>query len=211
MMVEFMKPALSRWPVSLRLAAARLRRDRRGSIAVEFAMIVPLMLAMFFGIVEFSSGFAVKRKVSMAAEELADMVSRNKTVNDAAMTNFFNIGRAVMTPFSSGLLMATVTEIYIDPATGVAKSQWSQGSAPKPANTIVAVPPNLIARDPVTNAILPDQYLIFAETSYNYQASVPYFTPTAGIPLTDQIYMRPRLSTCVFYPSTPNPANCPTS
>ena len=199
MMVEFMKPALSRWPVSLRWAAARLRRDRRGSTAVEFAMIVPLMLAMFFGIVEFSSGFAVKRKVSMAAEELADMVSRNKTVNDAAMTNFFNIGRAVMTPFSSGLLMATVTEIYIDPATGVAKSQWSQGSAPKPANTIVAVPPNLIARDPVTNAILPDQYLIFAETSYQYTASVPYFSPTGGFDLKDHIYMRPRLQDCVYY------------
>jgi len=199
MTVEFMKPALSRWPVSLRLAAAGLGRNKRGSTAVEFAMILPLMLGMFFGIVEFSSGFAVQRKVSMAAEELADMASRNKSVDDAAMTNFFNIGRAVMTPFPSGLLMATITELYIDPASGVAKSRWSQGSAAKPVGTIYTVPADLIARDPVTKAILPDQYLIFAETSYKYQASVPYFSPKDGFPLKDQIYMRPRLQDCVYY------------
>ena len=199
MTVEFMKPAWSRWPVSLRWAAARLVRERRASTAVEFALILPLMLGMFFGIVEFSSGFAVKRKMSMAAEELADMASRNKTVDDAALTNFFNIGRAVMTPFPSAPLMATITELYIDPASGVAKSRWARGSDAKPAGTIYTVPADLIARDPVTNAILPDQYLIFAETSYQYTATVPFFSPTTGFPLKDNIYMRPRLQNCVYY------------
>ena len=37
--------------------------DCRGNAAIEFAMIVPLMLVMFFGTVEFSSGVAVDRKV----------------------------------------------------------------------------------------------------------------------------------------------------
>ena len=39
-----------------------LVHDCRGLAATEFAVIVPLMLTMFFGLVEFSSGVAVDRK-----------------------------------------------------------------------------------------------------------------------------------------------------
>src|SRR4051794_40295010 len=39
-----------------------LARDNRGNAAIEFAMIVPLMLVMFFGTIELSSAVAVDRK-----------------------------------------------------------------------------------------------------------------------------------------------------
>jgi len=40
-------------------------------------VIVPVMLTMFFGGgLKFSSAVAVKRKISMAAEELADLAAR---------------------------------------------------------------------------------------------------------------------------------------
>jgi len=42
-------------------------RDRRGIAATEFAVIVPIMLVLFFGTVEFSSGVAVDRKVTLIA------------------------------------------------------------------------------------------------------------------------------------------------
>ena len=157
------------------------------------------MLTMFFGTVEFSSGVAVQRKVSMAAQELADMTARNKTVADTDITNFFNIGNAVLTPYSSTPLRATITQIYIDPATGIARSQWSKGSSARLDGSTVPVPANLVARDSTTNAILPDQYLIFAETSYLFQPAVGYIMAKAGVNLSDKIYMRPRLQTCVYY------------
>ena len=47
-----------------RLSALDLIGDRRGLAAIEFAMLVPIMLVMFFGTVELSSGVAVDRKVS---------------------------------------------------------------------------------------------------------------------------------------------------
>ena len=52
---------------SLRSSVARLARDNRGNSAIEFAMIVPLMLVMFFGIIEFSSAVAVDRKISLVS------------------------------------------------------------------------------------------------------------------------------------------------
>ncbi|HYS89940.1 MAG TPA: TadE/TadG family type IV pilus assembly protein, partial [Bradyrhizobium sp.] len=122
-----MKLALSGWLVALRRSAARLGRDKRGNAAIEFAVIVPVMLTMFFGVVEFSSAVAVKRKISMAAEELADLAARYKEVPDTEFDNFFTIARAVITPYSTTVLKATITEIYIDPATGLGRAQWSKG------------------------------------------------------------------------------------
>jgi Flp pilus assembly protein TadG len=199
MTVKFMTPALTGLLLSLRSAAAKLARDKRGNAAIEFAVIVPLMLTMFFGVVEFSSGVAVQRKVSMAAQELADMASRNKSVGDTDMTNFFNVGKAVLTPYIPSPLNATITQIYVDPATGVARSQWSKGTVPRADASAVPLPANLVARDAVTNVILPNQYFIFSETSYLYQPAVGYIMAKAGINLKDQTYMRPRLQTCVYY------------
>jgi Flp pilus assembly protein TadG len=197
MTVKLMKLALSGWLVALQRSAARLGRDKRGNAAIEFAVIVPVMLTMFFGVVEFSAAVAVNRKISMAAEELADLGARYQSIDDTEIDNFFKIARAVITPYSPTVFKATITEIYIDPATGLGRAQWSKGDVVRLSGTIVPVPANLIARDS-TSRILDDQYLIFAETGYLYQPAVGYVMK-AGLPLSDKSYMRPRLLNCVYY------------
>ena len=73
-----------------RRSARDLARDRRGIAATEFAVIVPLMLVMFFGTVEFSSGVAVDRKVTLIARTLSDLTSQAlNNVNDAYLQNVF--------------------------------------------------------------------------------------------------------------------------
>ena len=54
-------------------AVRRSQRCRGGRIR----MIVPLMLVLFFGTVEFSSGVAVDRKVTLMARTLSDLTSQN--------------------------------------------------------------------------------------------------------------------------------------
>src|SRR5258707_11859440 len=111
-----MKSISNIW-LAARCKARDLARDRNGLAATEFAVIVPVMLVMFFGTVEFSSAVAVNRKISMVTQQLADLASRYTTVNDTDMTNFGIIGDAMLTPYPSTPLQATITEIYIDPAT----------------------------------------------------------------------------------------------
>jgi Flp pilus assembly protein TadG len=206
-----MKPLTSSaFLLRARLLAMSLQRDQRGNAAVEFAIIVPLMLVTFFGTVEFSSAIAVKAKVEMVTQQLADLASRYTTVNDTDMTNFGVIGDAMLTPYSATPLKATITEIYIDPATGVARAQWSKGDVPRGVGSAVPVPANLVAKD-ATNKIIANQYLIFTETSYLYQPAVGYVMGVAGVTLSDKTYMRPRQGDCVLYnPTTPPPA-CPKS
>jgi Flp pilus assembly protein TadG len=193
---------------ALRRSATKLARDTRGVAAVEFAVIVPLMLVMFFGTVEFSSAVAVNRKVSMTAQSMSDLTSRYTNVSDTDVSNFFAIGNAMLTPYSATPLQATITEIYIDPSSGIARAEWSKGSVPRAVASTVPVPANLISRDS-SNNIIAGQYLIFTEISYLYTPAVGYVMKTS-VTLSDRSYMRPRISTCVLY-GTSSTGTCPTT
>jgi Flp pilus assembly protein TadG len=201
-----MKPmSMSKMWLRARLSAAGLWMDRSGIAATEFAVIVPMMLVMFFGTVEFSSAVAIDRKVTLMARTLADLTSQAQTVNDTAISNFRQASGAIMTPYAPPLYPApntTVSELYIDPATGDARVQWSQGSQPRTAGTAVAIPPSLIALD-ANGKIIPKQYLIFSEVNFLYTPTIGYVMVKSGVSLSDVAYTRPRQSTCVFYPAAP--------
>jgi Flp pilus assembly protein TadG len=199
----------------LRSAIAGFFGDRSGIAATEFAMIVPIMLVMFFGTIEFSSGLAVDRNVSLAARAIANLTSQGTQATSSDLTNYFKAGTLIMTPYASPNM--TISELYIDPSSGNARVQWSQGYAPRGVSSVVAIPSSLIARNPTTNAINPSQYVILSEVNTLYTPTIGYVMAPSGVTLSDVAYAIPRQSTCVFYPSTPaivppatTPA-CPTS
>ena len=66
---------------SLRLAA-RFVRDRRGIAATEFAVIVPIMLVLFFGVVEVTNGIVAYRDVSIMAHTTSDLTTQSLSVQD---------------------------------------------------------------------------------------------------------------------------------
>ena len=199
-----------------RFSVTTFFRDCRGIAAVEFAVIVPLMLTLLFATVEFAAGLAVDRKVSLVARTVANLTSQGTTASVADLTNYIGAANLIMVPYVQPTYPApniTISEVYIDPSTGVARVEWSWGSAPRGLySTYAALPPSMIATDPTTHAILPNQYIIVSEVNTLYTPTLGFFgvMGNSGITLSDVAYALPRQSTCVFYPSTPSPANCPT-
>jgi Flp pilus assembly protein TadG len=173
-----------------RFSAISLLRDCRGIAATEFAIIVPIMLVLFFGTVEFSSAVAVDRKVTLMARTLSDLTSQSTTVADSDMTNFFAASLAILTPYSSTPTKGTITELYVDPATLQARVQWSKGASPRAVSSTVAIPTALATGG---------TYLIFSEVSYLYTPTIGYVMAKTGVNLSDVSYTRPRQSNCVFY------------
>jgi len=185
----------------LRRRAAEMLADRSGIAATEFAVIVPIMLVMFFGTVEFSSGVAVDRKVTLMARTLSDLTSQSTTVDDTAVTNFFAASGAIMTPYPATPTRATISELYIDSTTLQARVQWSRSAtinssggvvlaAGRANSSIIAIPSQIAVAG---------TYLIFSEVSYLYTPTIGYVMAKTGVNLSDVAYTRPRQSTCVFY------------
>ena len=190
-----------------RRSLRNLARDNSGIAATEFAVIVPIMLVLFFGTVEFSSGIAVDRKVTMVARTLSDLTSQSISVATSDMTNFFTASYAILQPYSSApsfpAAQITISELYVDPTTHAARVQWSRLGTITPGNpptvalgtgravsSVVAIPAALAVGG---------TYLIFSEVSQHYTPAVGYVMATAGVNLSDVSYTRPRQSTCVFY------------
>jgi Flp pilus assembly protein TadG len=188
----------------------RFIRDRDAIAAVEFAMILPVMLVLFFGTVEFSSGVAVDRKVNLAAHTLSDLTSQSP-VNGVTPTElgfFFSAGSSILQPYSPTPLNQVISELYVDPETLVARVQWSepfQGGVARAVGSPVSIPSSLA---------IGGTYLIFSEVNYLYTPVVGYVMSKAGVTLSASAYTRPRQSTCVIYPGVTPPAaipGCPTS
>lgn len=198
-----------------RSAIAAFSRDCRGIAATEFAVIVPIMLVLLFSTVEFCSGLAVDRKVSLVARTIANLTSQGVNVSDADLANFSGAANLIMVPYvqpSYPVTNMTISELYIDPSSGNARVQWSKGTAPRAVTSVVPIPSSMIATDPATHAIIPNQYIIFSEVNTVYTPTLGNFgMMNAAVTLSDTAYALPRQSTCVFYPSTPSPATCPTS
>src|ERR1700687_3815299 len=195
-----------------RLSVINLIKDCSGLAATEFAFIVPIMLVMFFGTVEFSSGVAVDRKVTLVARTLSDLTSQSaEDVNDTYLKNVFTASIAILAPYSATPTQATLSEIYVD-SNKIAKIQWSRAATIAGGATQASLAPSSHnAGDIVTvpTALSVKQtYLILSEVSYLYTPAVGYVMGKAGVTLTDVAYTRPRQTTCVTYNSVP--AGCPT-
>jgi Flp pilus assembly protein TadG len=177
---------------SLRRSALGMLEDCRGIAATEFAIIVPVMLVMFFGTVEFSSGVAVDRKVTLVARTLSDLTSQSISVSDVDLTGFFTASNSILWPYSSTPTRATITELHIDPRSLAARVQWSKGTTPRSAGSIVPIPSELA----VANT-----YVIFSEVTYVYTPTIGYVMGSTGVNLADNAYTRPRQALCVIYPA----------
>lgn len=175
----------------------RCSRDARGVAAVEFAFIAPVMLVLFIGIIEFSSGISVNRKITLAAQTMSDLTSRSQMVTTTDLSNFRTIVDAILTPFSATGVKASVVMLYIDPKTEKARAQWSNGPDVVADGTVVQIPPSLVGRDS-SGKVLPGQYLIKGVVSYRYVPVVGLVMASAGLDLSQTAYTRPRQTPCVF-------------
>jgi Flp pilus assembly protein TadG len=166
---------------------AGLARDERGVSAVEFAMILPLMLSLYLGAVEVSQAVAVDRKVTLSARSVADLVAQATSVNTTDLNNILEAATAVTAPFSPTNLKVTVSQVKID-AQGNAKIDWSvaKNTTARPKDQTVTVPAALKIPNQATT-------LIWGEVQYTYTPVIGYVI-TGTLNLKDQIYMRPRLS-----------------
>lgn len=182
-------PAVTALVVGLPDRLVRFLRDRRAVAALEFAIILPLMLVLYLGCVEVTQGIAIKRKVTLTAHTVADLTSQQTAVSAAEMANIFNAAAAIMAPYPSANLQAVVAEVAID-GQGQATVVWSSASQNGTALTAgqsVTVPSALA---------VPNTYLILGQAQYSYDPTYASAL-TNTVTLSDQIFVLPRQSASI--------------
>ena len=88
-------------PLSLSQYLVRLGRDQRGVSAVEFAMLLPLMITLYLGVVEISQAVGIDRKVTLTTRTVADLASQVTSITNADMTNLLGASSSVISPYDA--------------------------------------------------------------------------------------------------------------
>ena len=167
---------------------AKLARDVRAISAVEFAIVLPLMITLFLGGNEVSQAISIKRKTVLVNRTVADLVAQDSTITTTEMNSIFAASSAVVAPFNASNLKIIVSQVIVD-GNGIAKVDWSRAyqTTARAQNSPVTLP---------TGLNIPNTYLIWAETSYSYTPPIGY-TITGMLTMLDQMYLRPRLTASV--------------
>lgn len=168
----------------------RLKGDKRGAVAVEFAFIAPILILMYFGIAEFTDGMIAKRRVSHVASTIADLTSRVATVSSSDTSDVFEVGRTIITPMPTATLRMRLTSITAN-SSGVSRVDWSDASnwTTFTVNQTMTVPSGVISAN---------QSVIRADVQYTYDSPVHYLMPT-GVVMAQTYYLRPRISNSVAH------------
>jgi len=170
-------------------------RDRGGASALEFALIAPLLIALYFGLAEYCQAMMADRKVSHAASSLGDLVAQSTQVSSADMTDIFKVGPVLIAPFPSAGLKMRISSVTVD-QNNVAKVDWSDGSgmAGRSVGSTVTLPAN--AADATKPFIAKGETVVMSETEFTYESPVKYFIKD-GVTFKEVYYLRPRKSNSV--------------
>jgi Flp pilus assembly protein TadG len=162
----------------------RLRRDRRGVSAVEFALLAPLMILFYFGVAEFCQGYMAQKRLGHTASAVGDLVAQTDIITKSQLDDVMGVGALIMKPFDTTALTTRISSVTRDDK-GVAKVKWSRASGvlPRATDEVVTIP---------TGVIDNGQSLIMAETTYNYASPIHYLMPEVT-KFSSVFYLRPRL------------------
>lgn len=180
---NYFKARLERGNAPRKLSLRSLLRNEDGVSAVEFALIAPLMVVIFFGCIELSFMMRADRRVTATASSLGDLTSRLASVTDEDMRELYNAATVMMQPYQASETRMRITSI-VDSGNGQKRVAWSDGykMEPRVVNSVVPVPDGIV---PQPGSV------ILTEIEYDYQSTFSVIIDTS-LTMSDTFYLRPR-------------------
>lgn len=146
-----------------------------GMIAAEFALVLPIMVALLFGAFDMGSALVINQKAIAASQMMADLASRRVSLTQEEIDDIVFAGQQAMRPYSLDSFQYSILSIeYADDADDPAPSVcWDAG----PIETTEAM---LESTVPLA---APGEGLVVVTVDYDYE-------PVFATYLMDVMYMR---------------------
>jgi Flp pilus assembly protein TadG len=179
------------WTSNAALKTAALWRDRRAVSAVEFALILPLILLAYVGVVEVSNLLTVMRRVETVASTAADLTTQVKQVSDSDLSDIVAASTSILTPYPTGPLKLVLTSVVADGNNNTTvKWSYSSSGSGRVAGSSYTAPAG------TTQA---NSSVIIAEVTYAFTPllNLPQIFSPGSLTLQRTFYARPRRSLTV--------------
>jgi len=190
---------------TLRRKLPRFLADRRGVGAIEFALIAPLLLALYFISMELSLGFETDKRIDRIGSMVADLVTQKPSIKKADVEEIMQLANTLLQPYDRSKPKVVVTAIQItNDTTPKAQVVWSRQMAdgkftqPFKKDSIVAVPDNLkIANSFFIRVSSSLEYKPLITWSASQKTTLGLTGAFDNISLGDTYYLRPRMTATI--------------
>lgn len=168
--------------------ARRFVRDQRGASALEFALLLPVLIGLYLGAVEVNNALTVYRRTAQVAVTAADLTAQVRSVTKDDIADIQAASTSILTPYATAPLRIVLSSVVAD-NNNVATVEWSCANtgAARSKGSTYTVPTGLT--DPTTSVIV-------AEVTYAFQPLVglsTFFSP-GSFTMAQTFYARPRRS-----------------
>jgi len=188
----------ARKPIALlRQRCRAFAANRQGTSAIEFALLLPLMLTMYFGSIEVTDAISANRQDTLVASTVADITSQYANpLASSDVTNILAAASTVIAPFPASSVKVTLSSVVID-ANLNATVDWSAATSNGSPRTAGSSVTNLIP----SALRVAGTSVIWGEATYAYKPVIGWVV-TGTLNMYNQIFMRPRQTACVQYNGT---------
>jgi Flp pilus assembly protein TadG len=169
----------------------RIIGNRTGAVAVEFALVVPVILFLFLGTFEATAVIRAKMKFANSAPILANLVSmQSPTAQGNLIADFCTGADYAMAPYPTANMAAQINSVTN--TNGTASVDWTAncGSVSNPQSALT------LAASLIPNS---GDSVIVVQASYSYNTPIALVMP-AVFNFTDVAFSRPRNGATVQYP-----------
>ena len=162
-------------------------RDRRGTVAIEFAFALPITCMMVFGLYEITEGVITYMKVAAAANTVEDLIGQASTASTGIgvneINNYYIAAQIVMYPNLGSDLGLAITSVYYDSNGANPTVAWSveRGGAP-----VITNPTGYVSGLGSENGSM-----IIVQATYTFISPLGYFI-TSPITITSKVIGQPR-------------------
>jgi Flp pilus assembly protein TadG len=184
------------------LSEARLKLCRMGVVAqesglaaVEFSLILPILLVLWIGGVEVTGALSIDRRLNNLASSMGDLVARDKEVTYAEVDDIFDLSEAALFPYSDTGITLRITAVDMNGG-GTANVGWTRKQGTLPAGVQDFADGAQINSFVPEELRVPDSQIIMAEVYHTYTPAVGYVI-TGPVQLDDRMFFVPRLVTHV--------------
>lgn len=179
----------------LRRAAGRLirfRRDQNGVAAIEMAFIFPVMLILYFGLVDITNLLSANRRVTLTSSTIADLVTQaSSTVTQAELDGYFNAASPIMDPFDSTAVGLELFSYAVDTGSGNAQLDWQYAKSGVTCGSAPAITSDM------EDLMASGNGLVLARVCYQWAPITGKVAGVGSMQLEDQMILRPRQSNII--------------
>ncbi|WP_153020089.1 TadE/TadG family type IV pilus assembly protein [Paramesorhizobium deserti] len=173
---------------------SRFKDDRSAAAAVEFVLVVPLIVLAYLGAIDLTEGIETDKNVSRTAGIIANIVAaQQSSVSRTQLDDIVKIGEATLFPYDRAKPGIRITAIQVastpsaNPPATVAWSYASGKLSPDPKNSTIDIPSGFRTND--TFLIKVDVALTYVPvTTWGMRNIV---SMDGGLPLAETYYFAP--------------------